>query len=202
MDTDTFVIHIKTEDFYEDIADDVEKWFDTSRYDEHDKRQLPIGNNKKIIGLFKDELGGKIMKEFVAIRAKTYSYLMHDDTEHRKAKGTKKCVIERRLVFENYKDCLFNDKIILKSQKKIKSDYHNVYTEQISKIALRSNDGKRLQTFDKITTYLYGTNAFKVCKSEMLSKYKLLILMIMQMKTVQEQGPHDFKWPYISDFRI
>ena len=118
MDTDTFVIHIKTEDFYEDIADDVEKWFDTSRYDEHDKRQLPIGNNKKIIGLFKDELGGKIMKEFVAIRAKTYSYLMHDDTKHRKAKGTKKCVIERRLVFENYKDCLFNDKIILKSQKK------------------------------------------------------------------------------------
>ena len=118
MDTDTFVIHIKTEDFSEDIADDVEKWFETSRYDEHDKRQLPIGNNKKIIGLFKDELGGKIMKEFVAIRAKTYSYLMHDDTEHRKAKGTKKCVIERRLVFENYKDCLFNDKIILKSQKK------------------------------------------------------------------------------------
>ena len=67
MDTDSFVIHIKTEDFYEDIANDVEKWFDSSNYDEcnsveNDKRPLPIGKNKKIIGLFKDELGGEIMK--------------------------------------------------------------------------------------------------------------------------------------------
>ena len=131
MDTDSFAIHIKIEDFYEDIADDVEKWFDTSNYTEHDKRPLPIGKNKKVIGFFKDELSGKIMKEFVALRVKTYSYLMDDDSEHKKAKGTKKCVIKRRLMFENYTDCLFNDKIILKSQQTFKSDYHNVYTEQI-----------------------------------------------------------------------
>ena len=68
----------------------------------------------KLIGVFKDELGGKIMKEFVALRAKTYSYLMDDDSEHKKAKGTKKCVIKRRLMFENYTDCLFNDKTRLK----------------------------------------------------------------------------------------
>ena len=61
-DADSVVIHIKTKDFYEDIANDVEKWFDTSNYDEDDKRLLPIGKNKKVIGLFKDELGGKIMK--------------------------------------------------------------------------------------------------------------------------------------------
>ena len=73
-------------------------------------------------------------------------------------------------MFKNYIDCLFNDKIILKSQQRFKSDFHNVYTEQINKIALSSNDDKRLQTFDKITTYPYGTNAFKVCESEMLSK--------------------------------
>ena len=73
-------------------------------------------------------------------------------------------------MFENYKDSLFNDKIILKSQQRFKSDYHNVYTEQINKIALSSNDDKRLQTFDKTTTYWYGTNAFKVCESEILSK--------------------------------
>ena len=73
-------------------------------------------------------------------------------------------------MFENYIDCLFNNKIILKSQQRFKSDHHNVYTEQINKIALSSNDDKRLQTFDKITTYPYGTNAFKVCESEMLSK--------------------------------
>ena len=75
---------------------------------------------------------------------------------------------KRRLLFENYADCLVNDKIILKSQQRFKSDYHNVYTEQINKIALSSNDDKRLQTFDRIKTYPYGTNAFKVCESEML----------------------------------
>ena len=126
--------------------------------------------NKKVIGLFKDELGGKIMKEFCALRAKTYSYLMDDNSEVKKSKGTKKCVIKRRLMFENYKDSLFNNKTILKSQLRFKSDHHNVYTEEVNKIALSSNDDKRLQTFD--TTYLYRTNAFKVCESKMLSKYK------------------------------
>ena len=115
----------------------------------------PIGKNKKVIGLFKDELGGTIMKEFVAFRVRTYSYLMDDDSEHKKAKGTKKCVIKIRLMFENYTDCLFNDKTILKLQQRFKSDCRNVYTEEVNKIALSSNDDKRLQTFDKITTYPY-----------------------------------------------
>ena len=87
MDTDSFVIHIKTEDFYEDIANDVKEWFDTSNYDNN--RPLPIGKTKKVIGLFKYELGGKIMKEFVALRAKTYSYLRDDDSEHKKSKRNK-----------------------------------------------------------------------------------------------------------------
>ena len=155
MDTDSFVIHIITEDFYKDIANDVEKkkWFDTSNYDNN--RPLPTGKSKKVIGLFKDELGGKIMIEFVGLRAKTYAYLMDEDTEHKKAKGTKKCLIKRELMFKNYKDGLFNNKIILKSQQRFKSDYHNVYTGQINKIALSSNGDKRLQTFDKIITYPY-----------------------------------------------
>ena len=163
MDTGSFAIHIKTEDFYEDIANDVEEWFDTSNYD--DNGPLPTGKNKKVIGLFKDELGGKIMKEFVGLRAKTYSYLMDDDSEHKKAKGTKKCVIKRRLIFENYTDCLFNDKNILKSQQRFKNDCHNVYTEQINKIARSSNADERLKICDRITT-----NAFKLCESEILSK--------------------------------
>ena len=122
------------------------------------------------------------MQEFVALRAKIYAYLMNDDnSEHKKAKGTKKCVIKRWLMFKNYLDSLSNDEIILKLQQKFKSDHHNIYTEQISKIALSSNNDKRLQTFDKITSYPYGTNVSKVCESEMLSKYKRLILMIMQM---------------------
>ena len=97
---------------------------------------------------------------------------MDNDNEHKKAKGTKKNVTKRGLMLKNYIDWLFNDKIILKLQQRFKSDCHNVYTEQINKIALSSNDDKRLQTFDEITTYPYGTNAFKVCEIEMLSKYK------------------------------
>ena len=89
MDTDNFVINIFTEGFFEDINNDVERWFDTSNYDENDKRPLPMGMNKKVIGLFKDELRGKIMKQFYQLRAKTYSYLMDDDSEKKKAKGIK-----------------------------------------------------------------------------------------------------------------
>ena len=134
-DADSFIIHMKTEDFYEDIANDVEKWFDTSNYDENGKRPPQIGKNKKVIGLFKDESGGKIMRRFVGLRAKTYAYLRDDDTEHKKAKGTRKCIMKRRVMFKNYLDSLFNDKIIIKSQQRFKSDYHSAYTEQINKIA-------------------------------------------------------------------
>ena len=88
---------------------------------------------------------------------------MEDGSEPKKAKGTKKCVIKRELMFQNYKDSLFNDEIILKSEQRFKSNYHDVYTEEVNKIAWSSNDDKRLQTFDKITTYPYGTNAIKVC---------------------------------------
>ena len=87
MGTDSFVINIKTKDFYKDIASDVERWFDTSNYDRKDNRPLPIGKNKKVIGLFKDELGGKIVTEFCALRAKAHAYKLDDDTEHKKAKA-------------------------------------------------------------------------------------------------------------------
>ena len=104
IDTNSFIMHIKTEDFYKDIADDVEKRFDTSNYEVD--RPLPKGKNKKVIELMEDELGGKIMKEFVALIPKTYSYLTDDCKEDKKAKGTKKCVIKRRLKFIDYKGCL------------------------------------------------------------------------------------------------
>ena len=88
MDTDSIVILIKTEDFYKDIANDVEEWFDTSNYGNN--RPRLIGKIKKVIGLFKDELRGKIMIKFVGFRSKTYVYIMDDDTEHKKDKGRKK----------------------------------------------------------------------------------------------------------------
>ena len=165
MDTDSFIIYIKTEDFFEDISNDVERRFDTSNYNENDKRPLPIAKKKKVPGLFKDELGGKIIAEVVALRPKTYAYLMDDRSDHKKAKGTKKCVIKQKLMFENYKDCLFNIKTIYRSQERFKTYYHNVYTEEANIIALSSNDDKRLQSFDRITTYLYGTNKMIIKQS-------------------------------------
>ena len=115
------------------------------------------------------------MKEFCALRAKTYAYLM-DDSKKKKAKETKKCIIKRRIMFENYKDSLFNNNTILRSQLRFKSDLYNAYTEEVNKIALNSNDDKRLQTFDKVTTYPYGTNAEKVCESEMMAVKKYISL--------------------------
>ena len=82
-DTDSFIIYIKTKDFFEDIYNDVDRWFNTSNYDKNNKRPLPIGKNKKVPGLFKDELGGKIMVEVVVLRPKTYASLMDDGSDHR-----------------------------------------------------------------------------------------------------------------------
>ena len=154
MDTDRFIMSIKTNDFYKDIANNVEKRFNTSNYEVN--RPLPTGKNKKIIGLMKDELGGKIITEFVTLRPKTYSYLMDDCKEDKKDKGTKKCVIKRMIKFNDYKNCLLKDEVILKSQQRFISKKHDVYTENINKIALSYNNDKRTVSSDKIMSYQYG----------------------------------------------
>ena len=107
MDTDSFVVNIKTKDFYKDISQDVNKRFDTSNYTFD--RPLPTGVNKKVIGLMKDELGGDIITEFVALRPKAYSYITNNFIEMKKAKGNKKCVVNKMLRFEDYKKCLFSN---------------------------------------------------------------------------------------------
>ena len=154
MDTDSLIMNIKTKDFYKDIAQDVEERFDTSSY--HVDRPLPKEKNKKVIGFMKDELGGGIITEFVALRPKTYSYMTDQFIEMKKAKGTKKCVIKKMLKFEDYKKCLFYNEPMLKSQQRFKSENHEVYTENINKIALSSNDDKRIVALDRITSYPYG----------------------------------------------
>ena len=154
LDMDSFVMNIKTNDFYKDIANDMESRFDTSNYEVN--RPLPTGKNKKVIGLMKDELGGKIITEFVTLRPKTYSYLTDEGKEDKKAKGTKKCVIKRMIKFHDYKNCLLNDEVILKSQQRLISKKHDVYTENINKIALSNGDDKRIVSSDKITSYPYG----------------------------------------------
>ena len=117
-DTDSFLIPIKTEDFFEDITNDVEKWLDISNYDKIDKRPLPIVKNQKVPGLFKDELGGAIIIETVAIRPKTYANLTGDGNKHKKAKGTKRSVLKREIMFENYTDFLLNNKNVYRSQQR------------------------------------------------------------------------------------
>ena len=151
MDTDSFIMNIKTNDFYEDIANDVENRFDTSNYEVN--RPLPMGRNKKVIGLMKDELGGKIITKFITLRPETYSYLIDDGKEDKKAKGTKKCVIKKMIKFNDYKKSLLNDEVILKSQQRFTSKKHDVYTENINKIALSNNDDKRIISSNKITSY-------------------------------------------------
>ena len=153
IDTDTFIMNIKTNDFYEDIANDVENRFDTSNYEV--KRPLQNGKNKQVIGLMKDELGGKIITEFVTLRLKTCSYLTGDGKKDKKAKGTKKCVIKKMIKFNDYKKCLLNDEVILKSQQRFISKKHDIYTENINKIALSNNDDKRKVSSYKITSYPY-----------------------------------------------
>ena len=122
--------------------------------------------------MLKDELNRKIMKEFITHGAKTYAFTYDEDKIKKKAKGIKKCLIKHKLTIDSYKDALFKNKTIIASQLTFKSDCHNVYTNEINKIALSSNDDKRLQAFDRINTYPYGTNAFKVCESEMLVKIR------------------------------
>ena len=124
----------------DDFADDVEECFDTSNYNIN--RPLLITNkNKKVLAKFKDELKGRIMTKFVGLCSKTYASL---------------CVVETELKFNHFRDCLFNNNVILKSQQRFKSKLHNVHTEEVNKIALSSSDDKRVWTSDKITSYPYG----------------------------------------------
>ena len=154
IDADSFLLNVRTEDFYKDISEDVKDRFDTSNF--NCDRPLPIGVNKKVVGLMKDELGGGIITELIALRPKAYSYITDDLVELKKAKGTKKYVVKKMLRFNDYKKCLFEKEKILKSQQRFKSENHSVYTECINKIALSCDDDKRIATFDGITSYPYG----------------------------------------------
>ena len=91
---------------------DLEGRFDTSNYDKNNKRPILVGKNKKVPGIFKDDLGGKIMTEIFALRPKAHAYLDHDGNEHKKSKGTKRCVIKQKIMFQNVKNCSFNNKTV------------------------------------------------------------------------------------------
>ena len=152
MDTDSLVYDIKTEDFYKDIAEDVETRFDTSGY--VPGRPLPIENNRKVFGLMKDELGGKIMKEFISLRPKMYSYRV-EESELKKCKGIKKCVVKKTITFEDYKRCLFEGINIHRSQMMFRSKKHKIRTLEVNKLALSREDDKRI-SIDGIDSLAMG----------------------------------------------
>ena len=154
MDTDSLVYHIKTEDFYADIVDDAETRFDTSGYILN--RPLPVGLNKKVIGLMKDKLGGAIMTEFVALRPKLYSYKKLDGSEDKNCKGIKKCIVKKTLTFDDYKTCLFSNSTEYRSQLMFRSAKHEVHTIEVNKVALNRDDDKRISRKDRTSTFARG----------------------------------------------
>ena len=156
-DTDSLMYEIQTEDFYKDIAGDVKNKFDTSDYPENHPSGIPTGENKKVLGKMKDEAAGKIIKEFVGLRAKLYSYKMYEGEEEiKKCKGIKKQVVESSISDENYKTCLLTGKEQLRKQNILRSYSHEVYTEEVNKVALSALDDKRYILSDGVHTLAWG----------------------------------------------
>ena len=155
-DTDSFLYEIQTEDFYKDISGDVNKRFDTSDYPENHPSGIPTGINKKVLGMFKDEVAGKIIKEFVGLRSKLYSFIMEEGKENKKCKGVKRQVVENSITHEDYKTCLTSGKEKLVKQNIIRSYEHEVYTEEVNKVALSADDDKRYILKDGMHTLAWG----------------------------------------------
>ena len=155
-DTDSLMYEIETEDFYKDISGDVKDRFDTSDYPENHPSGIPTGINKKMLGMMKDEAGGKIIREFVGLRAKLYSFIMDDGGETKKCKGVKKQVVESSIRHEHYKTCLTTGKEQLRKQNILRSYNHEVYTEEVNKIALSALDDKRYILSDGMHTLAWG----------------------------------------------
>ena len=155
-DTDSLFYEIQTEDFYKDIAGDVNKRFDTSDYPENHPSGIPTGINKKVLGMMKDEAVGKNIKEFVGLRSKLYSFIMEDGEENKRCKGVKKQVVENSITHEDYKTCLKTGKEKLARQDIIRSYRHEVYTEEVNKVALSAADDKRYILSDGMHTLAWG----------------------------------------------
>ena len=155
-DTDSLILEIETDDFFADTGEDVEKWFDTSKYPkDHFAENFPVGKNKKVLGMFKDEADGKIIRGFVGLRAKCYSVLMEEKQQIKKAKGTKKNTV-KRITHEDYVRVLGGEKFPLMKNVSFRSHLHEIFTEQMWKVALSAEDDKRIVGEDGINTLAIG----------------------------------------------
>ena len=155
-DTDSFLYEIETENIYKDISGDVKDRFDTSNYPEGHPSGIPTGINKKVLGMMKDEAAGKILNEFVGLRAKLYSFKMDEGKENKRCKGIKKGVVKRTIRHNDYLTCLITGKEQYRTQSIIRSYEHVLYTEEINKIALSAADDKRYLLKDSFDTLAWG----------------------------------------------
>ena len=151
-DTDSLMYQIKTEDFYKDISPDIRDKFDTSDYPSVHPSGIQTGLNKKVIGMFKDEVAGKQITHFVGLRPKLYDFKTEDGKEVRKCKGVKKNVVKKTINFDDYVQCLFSDEKQMRKMNIIRSEKHNIYSKEVNKIALSNGDDKRKVLKDRIHT--------------------------------------------------
>ena len=151
-DTDSLLYLIHTDDFYKDISKDIKRKFDTSDYPESHPSGILTGVNKKVIGMFKDEVAGRQIAHFVGLRPKLYSFKVEGGGLTKKCKGVKKNVVKREISFEDYVQCLFSGEKQMKSMKIIKSENHDIYSKEVNKIALSNDDDKRILMEDCIHT--------------------------------------------------
>ena len=151
-DTDSLMYEIQTDDFYEDISEDIRTKFDTSDYPPDHKSGILTGVNKKVIGMFKDEVAGRQITHFVGLRPKLYSFKVEDTNTTKKCKGIKKNVVKKGIDFQDYVDCLFSDEKQMRSMKIIRSENHNIYSKEVNKVALSNEDDKRILSEDKVHT--------------------------------------------------
>ena len=151
-DTDSLMFQIYTDDFYLDITPDIKFKFDTSDYPPDHPSEIPTGFNKKVIGMFKDEVAGKQITRFVGLRPKLYTFEIEEDKEVRKCKGIKKNVIQKKLDFDDYIQCLFSGEKEMRKMKIIRSEKHDIYSKEVNIVALSNEDDKRIVLEDKIKT--------------------------------------------------
>ncbi|XP_022797407.1 uncharacterized protein LOC111335684 [Stylophora pistillata] len=155
-DTDTLCYETQTEDFYKDIINDVDSLFDTSNIPKEHSSGIPTGVNKKVIGKFKDEAGGKIIEKFVGLRAKLYSYKMFDGgDEKKKCKGVKTGVVESTMSLDDYERCLFGGGKQYRKINTLRGRKHEMGMEEINKVALSADDDKRIILSNRVKTHSF-----------------------------------------------
>ncbi|CAH3018844.1 unnamed protein product [Porites evermanni] len=151
-DTDSLLYQIHTDDFYRDISNDILEKFDTSDYPPDHESGIPTGVNKKVIGMYKDEVSGRQITKFVGLRPKLYTFKIEDGSLTKKCKGVKKNVVKKGIEFENYVECLFTGEKQMRTMKIIRSENHEIYSKEVNKIALSNEDDKRKVLEDKVET--------------------------------------------------